>query len=176
MFPDISGFNSFKNSMITLFGSGLGNFDYTIFDSISNFDPIVGYIFLTIYLLASMIMLINFLIAILSNTYGILTQQNNALYLKEVILLRQRYGYEKHYSSMVSAFVPLNLVSLALYPVLSVTKSEYLNTFLLILEYICFGLFSVVLYFISVLLLFPFSYLLVVVSKAKYVFKKPSFG
>ena len=120
MFPDISSFSSFKSSMITLFGSGLGNFDFTIFDSITNFSPVVGYIFLAIYLLTSMIMLINFLIAILSNTYGILTLQNNALYLKEVILLRQRYAYEKHFSSLVSAFVPLNLASLALFPVLSV--------------------------------------------------------
>ena len=135
MFSDISSYSSFKNSMITLFGSGLGNFDYTVYDSITNFDPVVGYIFITIYLLASTIMLINFLIAILSNTYGLLTLQNNALYLKEVIFLRQRYGYQRYYSSLVSAFVPLNLISLVLFPLLSTWKSSKLNTVILLIEY-----------------------------------------
>lgn len=127
LFHDLDSYDSFFKAAVTLYSASLGNFDYTAFEDQDTFTYYVGHIYLTIYLVVSMITLLNFLIAILSNTYALLTEQKNALYLKEVILLRMRYKYNKKYSAIVSALVPLNALMMVFNPLLILFKSQMLN-------------------------------------------------
>jgi len=162
--------------VITLFSASLGDFTYDDFEEMKGFDKYLGIFFLTSYLIVSMVTLLNFLIAILSNTYSYLTEQKNAMYLKEIIILRQKYRYDKRYSAMVSAFVPANILMIMLNPLLLALKSVKMNHVCLICEYILFGLASVILYFVLCLVLSPLTYLVVVLNKTKYLLQKPIFG
>jgi len=76
-------------------------------------------------------MLLNFLIAILSTTYSSLNMVKNGLYMRKVIQYRQRYNYDRYYSSIVYAPPPLNLISMFFLPFLALRKSKY-NEILLI--------------------------------------------
>jgi len=168
LFHQIDGYGDFISCAITLYSASLGDFSFSDFDSASSsFTKSLGYAFLVIYLTVSMITLLNFLIAILSNTYDLLTEQKNALYLREVIHLRQKYRYEAKYSSIISAFVPLNIFALLMDPVLICCKSKKLNRICLVFEYMLLGLISIVLHLVISALLVPLSFIILVFNKIK---------
>lgn len=65
---------------VTLFGAGLGVFDY--WDVSDTQIPTIGYIYLTIYLIIMAIILLNFIIAILTDIYSEGRQISKALFLR----------------------------------------------------------------------------------------------
>ena len=70
LFFDISIFQSDTDSIIYLISAALGNFNYAIFDASEDVNPrYYGYVYQTIYLIMISIVLLNFLIAILSEIY-----------------------------------------------------------------------------------------------------------
>jgi hypothetical protein len=178
LFSKVDGYSDLVSWAITLFSASLGDFDYGVFETagLSTKNKYMGEIFLTVYLIISTITLLNFLIAILSNTYDFLQNHKNALYLREVVLLRQKYRYEAKLSSIVSAFVPLNIFALIMDPFLIMCKSKKLNKICLLFEYIAIALISVALQIIISLIILPFSYIIVWVNKIKFWFRKPFFG
>ena len=80
-----------------------------------------------------MVTLLNFVIAILSNTYTILTEKSNAIYLQQIIILNQTMGFDKKIGAIVCAPVGLNLFFLPFIPIIYLFKSKKLNKFFLIL-------------------------------------------
>ena len=129
--------------------------------------------FIIAFLIFTMIMLLNFLIAILLNIYSVLNDVKNGLYLRKVLYLRQRYNYDRYYSAILYATPPLNLVAFFLMPVVIYCKSRKLNRILLICQYSLIGLFSIVLFFIVSLIMMPFAYFLVLFDKCKYIPQRP---
>src|SRR5690606_15423675 len=73
LFHDLKGAGDFIKTAIVLFGASMGDFDYSVYDELDYADRMVGYAFGTLYLIISLITLLNFLIAILSHTYEILS-------------------------------------------------------------------------------------------------------
>lgn len=69
-----------------LFSATLGNFNFDDFGGIPT--PWFGELYMLTYLITTNIMLLNLLIAILSNTYAIFNAKSTALYLREIALLR----------------------------------------------------------------------------------------
>jgi hypothetical protein len=101
------GYNSIGRAMKSLFGAALGGFEFDEFDELDY--PVIGQLFLAAYLIFMMITLLNFIIAILSDTYANNQEKGTALYLREVILLDSKLGHSETDTWRVSAFVPLNL-------------------------------------------------------------------
>ncbi|GIL42496.1 hypothetical protein Vafri_457, partial [Volvox africanus] len=64
-----SEYNSFPQAMLQLFSSMLGNFDFTAFDNLTTLQKLYGIIILVIFLVISAILLMNLLIAIITNRY-----------------------------------------------------------------------------------------------------------
>jgi len=118
LFAELDEFKDLQEAMKTLFASSIGEFDYAIYDNLSDVDPRVGYIFITVFIIIASIMLLNFLIAILSTTYSALNEVKNGLYMRKVIQYRQKYNYNQKYSSIVYAPVPLNLLILPFIPLI----------------------------------------------------------
>ena len=168
LFHTINGYDNFIDCAITLYSASLGDFSFSDFDAASSsFTKSLGYVFMTIYLTVSMITLLNFLIAILSNTYDFLTEHKNALYLREVVVLRQQYCYDAKFSSIISAFVPLNIFALLMDPAIICCKSKRLNKLCLYFEYAILGIIAIVLFFVISAILIPFSYIALVYNKIK---------
>lgn len=110
MFPDIEDYKDLVISFNTLFAASFANYDPTIYADTKNVDPYVGYLFITVYLLVSAILLLNFLIAILSTTYSFILEKKDGLYVQEVIFHMQKYEFHPRYSSIVSIAPPFNLL------------------------------------------------------------------
>lgn len=75
-------------------------------------------------------MLLNFLIAILSTTYSELNDVKNGLYMRKVIQFRQKYAYDRKYSSLVYSPVPLNMITFLFTPILMMGKVRINDIFL----------------------------------------------
>ena len=65
-------FSSLYKAMIFLFGSSLGEFDFSVFDAITLDYKEYGHAFYVFFLIVNLVLLLNLLIAILSKTYAIL--------------------------------------------------------------------------------------------------------
>ena len=79
LFIGMEPFDSLYNAMIFLFSSSLGEFDFTVFDQLVE-GILYGHVFYVSFLIMELILLLNLLIAILSNTYAMLEQKGQALY------------------------------------------------------------------------------------------------
>jgi hypothetical protein len=143
----------------TLFSASLGSFDFTIFDHqrmVLSQD--FGYFFLMIYLLITNIIILNFIIAILGNTYSRLKNISKALYLIEIVKVRNIFEYDKYYSSMISLFIPLNVVLLPFYPILAISKNKRLNQFLMHFSYLPVLMLGIIAFVGASLIMYPISY------------------
>jgi len=82
---DSQKFSTMELGAVTLFAAGLGVFDFN--DVADTGNPTIGYIYLTFYLILMAIILLNFIIAILTDIYSDGRKIGNAIYLKQVIVL-----------------------------------------------------------------------------------------
>ena len=89
LFPDVTDFASYTSAFQNLFEGSLGNFDTSIFHNISTRDPNVGYYYYNLFLLVNLVLLLNLLIAILSNTYSELQPKSKAFYYIEMAKLNK---------------------------------------------------------------------------------------
>ena len=84
LFPDVEQFETFYNAMFYLFDSSLGNFDRDIYESSLSKEKEWGHGFHAVFLIVNLVLLLNLLIAILSNTYAVLEPKGRALYALEI--------------------------------------------------------------------------------------------
>ena len=124
LFYDVAEFSTLSSSFKTMFQSSLGGFDYTIFNSAINTSPLIGRIFLSIYLLVSSILLLNFLIAILNEMITEVYKDGKGLQAKEIIKLRIIYEYHDIYQCLVKAPNLINFYILFLAPFVIILKSK----------------------------------------------------
>ena len=134
LFFDIDEFDSFLVSFNTLYGSALGGFDFNIFSQSNEYEEYVGKIYLFIYLLISAILLLNFLIAIMSDTYARLSEYDKGLQMIEIVNMRALFDNDPYYSSLHKGstfftilFSPLNFAVIF-------CKSKRLNTLNLMIQ------------------------------------------
>ena len=92
LFYDVTDYSPLSKSFKTMFQPSLGGFDYTLFDNATYTSSTTG----RIYLLVSAILLLNFLIAILNDTYVEYINNGKALQSKEIIKLRAIYEHHDH--------------------------------------------------------------------------------
>ena len=67
-----------------MFGTGLGNYDLTVFEPLS-IGPKVGEVYIIACLLINSIIMLNFIIAILADTYTKLSTQSLGIYYDGLI-------------------------------------------------------------------------------------------
>ena len=162
LFSRLNDFETFEAAAKYLFNASLGTFSFETFDGTMAVSNYFGYGFIILYVVFSNITLLNFLIAILSDIYGILKQKSSILYYQQIIKVRQAHDFNKYYSSLVWSPSPLNILIIPFIPFIVFCKSEKLNNILL---YICYFPVMVVGILIFITMSFmhlPFSYLVFV--------------
>jgi hypothetical protein len=162
-FFDIDEFESIGSSARYLFSSSLGEFDYSIFSSPKLIkSETFGYLFLTFYLIITNVILLNFLIAVLSDIYTELKKKSNSLYLKQLIKTKQYIDNDEYYSSLVAAVVPFNFFILPFAPFLIWRKSKKLNKALMYFCYIPVIVVAGAVFIILSFVWLPFAYLILI--------------
>ena len=115
---DIKGYDSFFISCLTVIDDSLGNFDFNIFKSLDDSGmEFFGKIYLIFIVITFDLLLLNLLLAILSNTYSIFETKSNGLYLSQILSSRDEMVYDPYYGAFLSGMPPLNIISFPFIPV-----------------------------------------------------------
>ena len=139
-----------------MYSSALGGFAFTDYDSSTHISFYSRKVMLAIYLLITVVMLMNFLIAILSDTYSIYLTQTRSLQMKEIIKLRAIYEPNPYYSCLVKAPLFLNAYMILFAPFVVIFKSKRLNKAILFMEhFIVLILFVLGLWVVVILIFIP---------------------
>jgi hypothetical protein len=168
LFFNLPEFRENLRGTLYLFSAVLGEFDFSIFEADESLlEKDFGYVFLNIFLLVTNIVLINFLIAILSNKYTTMERKSKVIYLQHILLMKQIQSDNQYYSSLVSFFVPLNVILLPIAPFVIFCKSKQLNKVLMYFCYIPMMIVGTIIFFLTSFVLIPFAQLVLVYTQIK---------
>ena len=171
------GFDSDSNTYITLFSATFGSFTFSNFKSDKMVLPdSYGYYFFILYLLISNIVLLNFIIAVISSTYTRLIGVSKALYLNEIVKVRNIFEFNKYYSGLISLPIPLNAILLPIYPFIILMKSKRLNHIVLHFSYLPVMMIGTLIFITLSIILWPISYLALLYQNFIDIWEKGSNG
>ena len=173
LFNGLSSFKDNTSTVITLFSASLGNFSFSMFDDPNNVvSSFNSYAYLVLFLVISNVILLNFIIAILTSIYEVLKAKSTIIYLTQIVKWRSVFGYNEYYSSMISLFIPLNIIMLPLVPFILILKSKKLNLILLHISYVPVLIIGTIVFFWISIILIPFAYYALLNQNVKAVIMK----
>jgi len=159
---EITMFEGFFQSLLTVIDCSLGNYSFAIFSGMTSKRMIFfGETYLMLLVLIFNILLLNFIIAILSNTYNIFDNRSNGLYLSKILSTREEMNYDPSYGGFLSAMPPINLVQAPFVPIALFLKKGSknmitLNRTIMKIQYTFFMvLFFILFFLVSVSLILP---------------------
>ena len=172
MFPSPNKkYSSVGNSAITLFEASLGTFDFDELDRghVGFIDTFyLTEIYFTLFLLINLILLMNLLIAILSNIYSYYETKSSALYNIQIIRLQTNYQNDEYYGCLICSPNPfsifINIIPLILFILINGKKDKkkilrIINNIFLHLEYFLFFLILFIVFMLLDCLLIPLVYI-----------------
>jgi len=170
---DLDIFEGFFHSFLTVIDASLGNYSFSEVQKIStNGMKIFGNIYLISLVLIFNILLLNFIIAILSNTYNIFDNRSNGLYLSKILSSRDELNYDQYYGAFLSAMPPINIIQLPFIP-FAIYYSHHLdllrskNRILMQVQYSIFMIIFFVQFIVISFILIPFAWVIGIVDKIK---------
>ena len=151
--------------LLYLFSASLGSFDFSLFTQDETYlSKQYGWIYLILFLVLTNIVLINFLIAILSNKYTEMETKKKILYNRKILEIKQIQAEDKYYSCLIASFVPLNIFILPFFPFVIFCKSEKFNEILLYACYLPMALIGIIVFTAASIILLPFAYIISIYS------------
>lgn len=121
-----------------------------------------------------MILLLNLVVAILSETYSRFSKVKLGLYYDGIVDAISCLKYDKSYGALITAVPPLNILMFLMLPVFLLTKNprrlKKLNKNLTIVSYIPIAIVLILIFVAINLLLLPFAYVYALVHKIKLCF------
>lgn len=120
---------------------------------------ILGTWFLMVFLLINIVMLLNFIIAILGNTYGVFQPQMNGLYLYALIRQFQKLEWDEEYGCLACSQFPFSGLSLILWPLYLCVNPKLANTIIAHCLYFPYAIIFASLFTLGNALCAPFAYL-----------------
>jgi hypothetical protein len=126
-----------------------------------------------IVLMMNLVLLLNLIIAILSNTFMIFKPKSLALYYDGVIDNISMYKYSKGFGALICGSPPFNMLALPflpLYIVFPVQKLYKLNTYLMYYMYTPVLIFSTFAFCVFNTLLLPFGFIISLFFKINILF------
>ena len=172
LFNDIEEFSTIFRSFNTMYQSIFGGFDFAIYSNSSITPEYYGRLFMWVYLLGFAVLIMNFLIAILTDTYSYYTGVANALHIREMIKLRAIFGEDRHYQCLAKAPNLINFYMIIFAPLIVMFKSRKLNSFLLYLEFSIIQFFFTTGLMANLCLSFPLFFIIAMFLKLKYLREK----
>ena len=105
------------------------------------------------------ILILNLIIAILSNTYNMFETKASGLFLSKILLSRDEMTFDENYGCFLLTMTPLNVVIFPFLPYGLLTKpSPHINIMLTILQYAVFIVIIYVAFLIGSIMLMPFAF------------------
>ena len=168
LFGDITGYAKFFQTLQLMFGTGLGNYDLGAFEN-SQFDKLVGEIFIVIAVLINSVVLLNFIIAILADTYSKLSVQSLGIYYDGIIARIPLYEDDMRYGGLIVAAPPLNLLAVVMIPFYLFIKDDrrlrQVNDAYTKFSFLPLALFLTLIFMVLNLVSLPFAFIVAIMKK-----------
>ena len=170
---ELTIFEGFFQSFLTVIDASLGNYEFEVFQSLANENMVLfGEIYLITLVLIFNILLLNFIIAILSNTYNIFDNRSNGLYLSKILSTRDELNYDHSYGAFLSSIPPINIIQLPCIPLALIfrygdNRLKETNRLLMQTQYSIFMLVFYSLFIIVSICLIPFAWVFGIIDKVK---------
>ena len=166
MFPELEEYSTAYKTFVHLFSTSLGEYDFSLYQSLITTDPEYGEIYLIAFLVVYLILLLNLLIALMSNTYSNYVQHSKALFSVEIAKLNNTKVDDDRYGALISAPPVLDLCILPFLPYYIMSKDpSRINKLLYYPWYFPLLVFAVLMQITIDLVLAPIVYLLAIYTK-----------
>ena len=161
LFGQVPEYESFQDTFIMLYETAIGDWDLKMYEQLAT-GKYVGVLFHVIVLMMNLVLLLNLIIAILSNTYMIFQPKALALYYDGVIEAIPMYKYSKEYGALICGQPPFNTLIAPLVPFFTFMecneKTRRYNQLLLHILFIPIMIFSSISFIALNLLIMPVGY------------------
>jgi len=149
-------------SVLTVLDASIGNYSFDLFKGIENNDQlvIIGDIYVIAIVICFNILILNLIIAILSNTYNMFDTKSAGLYLSKILNSRDEMTFDENYGGFLLTMTPLNLVVLPFVPYALFNKpSREMNNMITILQYSVLIVVIYVMFLFGSIVMMPFAFL-----------------
>lgn len=171
-FGQILKFRTIQASIETMMYAALGFYDTAWFDDIGK-TRIFGIIFLMVYLVVNVLLLMNYVIAIMTDRYTALQESRLGLFYDGLVSSMAEYKCDSSYGFLITNFLPLNPLNLLLAPLFVYTKKENLkklNWGLMVAGYCPIALFVTIIFFVLNVVFVPLAYVVAIFKKIQLLF------
>ncbi len=175
LLSNYEGFNTFPRTCQTLFASALGDFDLTEYDE-PTIRARISQAFMVVYLVVMTLTLLNFVIALLSDTYAFLKEEAKALFFKQIIQGNMLKGNHALYDATAMIPMPFMPVVFVLSPMLRFLRSERFNRACSLWLHVPNALVGTAFFLLAQVLLLPLAYLATVAEKIGEMFTSEEKG
>ena len=155
-----------------MYQSVFGGFDFAIYANSTLTTEYYGRIFMSLFLLGFAVLVMNFLIAILSEVYSNYTGIANALQMREITKLRAIYEPHKHFYCLVKAPILINFYMVIMAPFVILFKSEKLNNALILFHYSIVLIFFEIGLILNLIISLPILVVAFIFMKLTYILSK----
>ena len=169
-FPDVDRIKTIDEGLIYWLESSLGNWDIGIFDSYLEDNGndqktmrFMGIAFVMAFVLINLLILINVVIAMMADTYALMTSVRKGVYNYNIVKTAAAYKLDKYYGGLILLMPPFCIVTFLLLPFYLLIKDKnklkafnsgvYMFTYLLLLIPLC------AFHAVINLIMMPFAYL-----------------
>ena len=154
----------------TYIGGSLGAFDLNQYDDMVSWQMYYGILMHLSVLFFNMILLINLLIAIMSDAYAYLSEVKTGIFWAKVITEMPKHGYDKHYGALTMFPFFFSWLSFLVMPIFIFVKDlgtlKKINDVCFLFVYFPIGIFCLLVFIIVNLILLPIAFIKTIVHKA----------
>ena len=170
LFGELPEFEVFTDVLFACFGMSMGNYEYGIFEDLS-LGANIGKFFIIVSVIINTVVLMNFIIAILSDTYSKLSTQSLGIYYDGIIARIPIYEYNPRYGGLIVGTPPFNVLAILMIPVYLLVKDQEtltnINDKFTRVLYLPLAIFFTAIFTALNLLIVPIAYLAALMKKMK---------
>lgn len=133
---DLKEYHGLFESCLTVLDASIGNYDFNLYNSIEGkeFLQVFGDFYIIAIVVTFNILILNLIIAILSNTYNLFDTKSTGLYLSKILQARDDMQFDENYGALLLCMAPLNCIVLPFVPqALFMKPTPRMNSFVMIL-------------------------------------------
>lgn len=172
LFKDLSNFDTYSDSLITLFETCWGEFNFSVAKE-GRFGNWLGNVFMIFVVIAIILVLANFLIALFASKYSDFRRNMKAIMMNEALRLRPVMEADETHSSLISGPFPLHGLNWITPPFMFLPRSPRVaNEITLHIMYLPIAIIVTCIFFCYNLIIWPIAYLKLIPHKFALIFKK----
>lgn len=168
-FGMVKDFSTIHDAFIVYFQSAMGSWNFTIYEVMGEDKKYYGITFHCVVILCNLLLLLNLVIAIMSDTYAKLAEVQLGLYSVGIIEAIPSYKNDKRYGGLIVMTPPISLFAYLLWPFYHCIEDEKkladFNNKVCKVIYFPFACIFTIVFFISCIVMTPFAWLKVMIHK-----------